>query len=62
MHIEALQARLRAVEEEILRLAKLASEKRDPTQQDDRWSLARDLQREARQIRSSIKNIAAHAG
>jgi len=58
MFIEALQDRLRALDDEILRLTKLASESSDKSQQDNYWLLARDLQREARGLRSEIRRIA----
>ena len=61
MFIEALQDRLRALDDEILRLTKLASESSDKSQQDNYWLLARDLQREARGLRSEIRRIAESA-
>jgi hypothetical protein len=55
MFTEALEERLKVLEDEILRLAKLASESSDKSQQDNYWLLARDLQREARDLRAQIK-------
>jgi len=55
MLAEALQARLKVLEEEILRLTKLASQLPDQAQQDNYWRLAQDLQREARELRSEIR-------
>ena len=57
MTLEALQARLRVLEEEILRLTKQASEAHDQVQQDDYWRLAQDFQREARELRSEIRRL-----
>jgi len=51
---EALQARLLAFEEEIVRLTELASGTKDPDQQQQYWDLAQELQREARDIRAEI--------
>ncbi|MGA7909417.1 MAG: hypothetical protein WCA16_18565 [Candidatus Sulfotelmatobacter sp.] len=55
MVVEALQARLKVLEEEILRLTKLASQSPDAEQQDNHWRLAQDLQREARELRAEIR-------
>jgi TfoX/Sxy family transcriptional regulator of competence genes len=55
MLVEALQARLRVLEDEILRLTKLASQAPDTREQDSYWRLAQDLQREARELRSEIR-------
>jgi hypothetical protein len=52
---EAFESRLRILEEEILRLSKLAAEYVDQSEQDKCWLLAQDLQREARELRSEIK-------
>jgi hypothetical protein len=58
MFVEALQARLRVVDDKILRLTMLASKAPDDRRRlDDYWDLAQDLQREARELRSKIKNI-----
>ncbi len=54
MFTEAIQARLKVLEDEILRLTKLASEESDNVQQDNYWHLAQDLQREARDLRSEL--------
>lgn len=53
---EALKARLKILEDEILRLSKLASESSDRIEQDKYWSLALDLQREARSLRTAAKS------
>ena len=45
---EALQDRLKVLEDELLRIAKLAAESSENVQQDNYWRLAQDLQREAR--------------
>jgi hypothetical protein len=45
-------SRLKVLEEEILRLSKLAAESSDQLRQDQYWNLARDLQREARALRA----------
>jgi hypothetical protein len=57
MLIEALQARLEALEEEILRLTRLASEANDQTQQENYWRLAQDLQLEARELRLEMRKM-----
>jgi hypothetical protein len=61
MVVEALQDRLKILEEEILRLAKLASQSPDKIQQDSYWQLARDLQREARNLRFEISRLSEPA-
>jgi hypothetical protein len=53
--VEALRARLQVLEDEILRIAKQASESLDQSVQDNYWHLAQDLQREARELRQQIK-------
>jgi hypothetical protein len=53
--VEALQAGLQVLEDEILRLAKQASASQDQNVQDNYWRLAQDLQREARELRLQIK-------
>ena len=58
---EALEARLKALEEEILRLSKLAAESSDQLQQDQYWNLARDLQRETRALRAGAHTISETA-
>ena len=50
---EALEARLKVLEDEILRLSKLASEASHQLEQDKYWTLALDLQREARELRAA---------
>jgi TolA-binding protein len=57
MLTEALQSRLRVLEDEILRLARLASQETETTRQDDHLRLAQDLNREARELRSQIRKI-----
>jgi hypothetical protein len=56
--VEALEARLKVLEDEILRLTKLASQTQDQRQQDKYLRLAQDLQREARSVRAEIEKIA----
>jgi hypothetical protein len=53
--VGALRARLQVLEDEILRIAKQASESPDQSVQDNYWHLAQDLQREARELRQQIK-------
>jgi hypothetical protein len=57
MFVEALQARLNVLDDEILRLTMLASDTPNKRQPDYYWDLAQDLQREARELRSEIKKI-----
>ena len=57
MLLEALRDRLEFIEQEILRLTKRASQAPNQMQQDNDWSLAKDLQREARQLRSEIRKL-----
>ena len=57
MFAEALQARLKVLEDEILRLTKQASQSSGQAEQDDYLRLAQDLQREARALRSEIRKI-----
>ncbi len=52
--LEALQTRLKVLEDEILRLAKLAAQASETVEQDNYWHLAQDLQREARELRLQI--------
>lgn len=58
MLLEALPARLKVLEDEILRLTKLAAEANETVEQDNYWRLAQDLQREARELRSQIAKTA----
>jgi hypothetical protein len=55
MIAEALQERLRVVEEEVVRLTELASAATEPSEQNHYWLLATDLQREARELRCEIQ-------
>lgn len=55
MILEALQDRLKILEDEILHLTDLASRTSDHEQQDAYNHLAEDLQREARALRREIK-------
>ena len=55
MLVEALQARLKVLEDEILRLTKQASQAPEKIQQDNCWRMAQDLQREARELRVQIR-------
>jgi hypothetical protein len=57
MFVEALQARLKVLDDEILRLTMLASEAPGKRQQDAYRDLAQDFQREARELRSEIQKI-----
>jgi rubrerythrin len=52
--VEALRARLKSLEDEILRLAKLASETDDRKVQQGYLDLAQDLQRDAREVRKQL--------
>jgi hypothetical protein len=54
MFDEALESRLRAIEEEITRLLRLSVDASEPDRQDDYLRLAQDLQREARGLRAEI--------
>ena len=54
MFREALESRLRVIEEEITRLLRLSAEAGAPGEQDDYLRLAQDLQREARELRMEI--------
>ncbi|MFY9948541.1 MAG: hypothetical protein WAK27_07585 [Candidatus Sulfotelmatobacter sp.] len=58
MLVEALQSRLKTLEDEILRLTNLASQTSEKDQQENHWLMAKDLQREARQLRAAIAKIA----
>jgi hypothetical protein len=57
MLVEALQARLEVLEDEILRLTKQASQSSDRNDQDNSWRLAQDLQREALSLRQEIRKM-----
>ncbi len=57
--LEALEARLKVLEDEILRLTKLASQTQDQRQQDTYLRLAQDLQHEARSVRAEIEKLAS---
>jgi hypothetical protein len=52
--VEALQERLKTLEDEIVRLTKLAAPERDAVQQDNYLRLAEDLPCEARELRREI--------
>ena len=54
---EALHARLKVLEDEILRLTELASQAPKQIDQDSNWGLAQDLQRAARQLRREIRKL-----
>ncbi len=56
--LEALQARLKVIEDEILRVTNLAAEESETVAQDNYWRLAQDLQREARELRLQIAKTA----
>lgn len=55
--VEALQARLKVLEDEILRLTKLAAQSQNQAEQDKYWRLAQDVQREARALRAEIEKL-----
>ena len=55
MFQEALESRLKVIEEEITRLIMLSSERAEPNEQDNYLGLAQDLEHEARQLRAEIK-------
>jgi hypothetical protein len=61
MLVEALQARLKILEEEIQRLTDLASRTSEKDQQENHWLMAQDLQREARDLRSQIMKTSTSA-
>lgn len=54
---EALHARLKVLEDEILRLTELAAQAPKQIDQESNWGLAQDLQREARQLRHEINKL-----
>lgn len=58
MVVQALQALLKFLEDEILRFTKLAAQANETLEQDYYWRLAQDLQREARELRSQIAKTA----
>ncbi len=62
MLTEALQSRLKVLEEEILRLTEQASQSSEKSEQDNYWRLAQDLQREARELRSQIRKMLVTTG
>jgi hypothetical protein len=59
---EALQSRLKVLEDEISRLTKLAAQSSDQVDQDKYWRLAKDLQREARALRGEIAKALSVGG
>jgi uncharacterized protein YjbK len=59
MSAEALQARLKVLEDEIVRLTDLASKTPEKDQQENHWLMAQDLQREARNLRLQIRKMSA---
>jgi len=61
MFTKALQARLKVLDDEILRLINLASRVPDRAEQDKHILLAKDLQREARTVRAELKKISESA-
>jgi len=54
---EALQARLKVLEDEVLRQTELASQTPNQIDQNNTWRLAQDLQRKAREIRREIRKL-----
>jgi uncharacterized small protein (DUF1192 family) len=59
MLVEALQSRLKVLEDEILRLTNLASQTSEKDQQENHWLMAKDLQHEAQRLRAQIAKITA---
>ena len=59
MLVEALQSRLKVLEDEILRLTNLASQTSETDQQENHWLMAKDLQHEAQRLRAQIAKITA---
>ena len=57
MFTQSLETRLRVLEDEILRLTQLAAQASSQQDQDNHLLLARDLQREARILRSEIRKL-----
>ncbi len=57
MAAEALQARLKILEDEILRLTNLASQTPEKDQQENHWLMAKDLQLEAHDLRAQITKL-----
>jgi hypothetical protein len=57
MLVEALQARLKIIEDKILRLTNLAAQTSEKAPQENHWLLAKDLQREARGLRVQIATV-----
>jgi len=57
MLTEALQSGLKVLEDEILRLTRLASQETETARQDDHLRLAQDLNCEARELRSQIRKM-----
>jgi hypothetical protein len=55
MLTEALESRLKLLEEEIQRLTNLASQTPEKDQQENHWLMAKDLQREAQELRAQIR-------
>lgn len=61
MFTKALQARLKVLDDEILRLINLASRAPDRVEQDKHILLAQDIQREARTVRAELQKISGSA-
>ncbi len=59
MFTEALESRLKILEDEILRLTNLASQTPEKDEQANHWLVAKDLQREANALRAQIKKSSA---
>jgi hypothetical protein len=57
MLVEALQARLKVLEDEILCLTHLASQTPEKGQQGNHWLMAQDLQREAQKLRAQTNKM-----
>jgi len=57
MVVEALQDRRNVLEDEILRITKLASQSSEQIQRDNYWQLAQDLQRAARELRAELSRM-----
>jgi hypothetical protein len=58
MLVEALQSRLKVIEDEILHLTNLASQTAEKDQRENHWLMAKDLQRQAQQLRAQIRGRA----
>ena len=62
MVTEALESRLKILEDEIRRLTNLAAQTPEKDQQENHWRMAKDLQGEARELRLQIAKNSDSAG